>query len=151
MTASDGRQAARRVVLMVDDDEEDAYLARRAFGAHTAVDAFRHVGDGASLFAYLRNEAPYADPIDCPRPGLILMDINMPRENGFELLRRLRADERTGAIPVIMLSTSTADDDIGEAYRLGANSFIGKPMSAHAMRDVARHVDAFWFEVARTP
>jgi len=141
----------RRVVLMVDDDDDDVYLTRRAFDTSATIDAFRHVADGASLFAYLAGEGEYADPVAWPRPRLILMDINMPLENGFALLRRLRDDASLLSIPVIMLSTSTAETDVDEAYRLGANSFIGKPVTFEGMRDVARHVDGFWFDTALLP
>ena len=144
-------EAVRRVVLVVDDDEEDVYLIRRAFGKRRSIDTIRHVPDGPSLFAYLGGEGKYSDQEAWPRPQLILMDINMPRENGFELLRRLREDRELAPIPVIMLSTSTADTDIAEAYRLGANSFINKPATSDGMRQVARHVDEFWFETALTP
>ena len=141
----------RRVVLMVDDDEEDAYLTRRAFRDHASVDVFHHVADGAALFAYLRAEGEYRDREAWPRPRLILMDINMPRENGFALLTRLRGDASLAPIPVIMLSTSMAEADIDRSYRLGANSFIAKPVTVEGLRDVARHVDGFWFETALTP
>lgn len=148
---NDSAREARRVVLMVDDDDEDVYLTRRAFASSAAIDAFRHVADGASLFAYLGAEGEYADRDAWPRPRLILMDINMPRENGFSLLERLRADDALVPIPVIMLSTSMADTDIDKAYRLGANSFIGKPVTFEGMRDVARHLDGFWFDTALMP
>lgn len=148
---NDSAREARRVVLMVDDDDEDVYLTRRAFASSAAIDAFRHVADGASLFAYLGAEGEYADRDAWPRPRLILMDINMPRENGFSLLERLRADDALVPIPVIMLSTSMADTDIDRAYRLGANSFIGKPVTFEGMRDVARHLDGFWFDTALMP
>ena len=149
-TEESGREN-ERVVLMVDDDDEDVYLTRRAFASSASIDAFRHVADGTSLFAYLGAEGEYADRDAWPRPRLILMDINMPRENGFALLERLRADEAIAPIPVIMLSTSLADTDIDKAYRLGANSFIGKPVTFEGMRDVARRVDGFWFDTAMVP
>jgi len=136
---------------MVDDDEEDVYLTRRAFDTRPAIEAFRHVPDGPSLFAYLAREGSFDDPESWPPPRLILMDINMPRESGFVLLERLRADPAFAPIPVIMFSTSTADCEIDRAYRLGANSFIGKPTDTEGMRAVARHVDEFWFEAALTP
>ena len=141
----------RRVVLMVDDDEEDVYVTRRAFDAHGRVDAFLHVDSGDALFDYLDNAGAYADRERYPRPQLILMDINMPRENGFSLLRRLRESSAHALIPVVMLSTSTVGDDVDEAYRLGANSFIGKPASSGRMQEVARHIDAYWFETALLP
>ena len=149
--ASGTPRDSRRVVLMVDDDEEDVYLTRRAFRSSASIDAFHHVADGTSLFAYLAAEGEYSDRSAWPLPRLILMDINMPREDGFTLLTRLRGDDSVAPIPVIMLSTSMAEADIDRAYRLGANSFIGKPVTSEGMRDVARHVDGFWFETALTP
>ena len=140
----------RRVVLMVDDDEEDIYVTRRAFGGRRHIDAFHHVRSGEALFDYLAGRGSYAGR-DCPRPGLILMDINMPRENGFSVLGRLRESPEHTVIPVVMLSTSTVGDDVDRAYRLGANSFIGKPSSSDEMRDIARHIDEFWFETALVP
>ena len=139
------------VVLMVDDDDEDVYLTRRAFRSCGARCRFDHVNDGESLFAWLDNVGDYTDPERAPRPQLILMDINMPRENGLELLGRLRRSVRHSQIPVIMLSTSVADRDVDDAYRLGANSFIGKPTTASGMQEIARQVGEFWFGTATLP
>ena len=139
------------LVLMVDDDEEDVYLTRRAFADGGRGELFRAVPDGERLFAYLENRGEYADRRANPRPRLILMDINMPRENGFELLVRLRRDTADPPIPVIMMSTSSARDDVERAYRLGANAFVDKPVSADAMRRLARHVGSFWLETALLP
>ena len=139
------------VVLMVDDDEEDIYLTRRAFeGGGRQVD-FRQVRDGAALFAYLANKGEYADAVANPRPRLILMDINMPAENGLELLRRLRGDPRYALLPVIMMSTSLSEQDVDEAYRLGANSFVAKAASAHGTKELARRIEAFWFDTVIVP
>ena len=140
-----------RLVLMVDDDEEDVYLTRRAFGSLGGTCTLRHVEDGESLFAWLDNAGDYGDRRAHPRPGLILMDINMPRVNGFEVLARLRSTDARAGIPVVMLSTSTAEADVERAYRLGANSFIGKPVRASGMQDIARRIEAFWFDTAIVP
>ena len=143
--------SAPPLVLMVDDDEEDVYMTRRAFAADARDCRFRAVHDGDGLFAYLDNRGEFADACSHPRPRLILMDINMPRENGFELLARIRGMAAHASIPVIVMSTSLAAQDIDRAYRLGANAFVGKPVTAQAMKALARHVRLFWFDTAVLP
>lgn len=144
-------QGSARVVLMVDDDEEDIYLTRRAFERGGRRIDFRQVRNGAALFAYLANEGVYADVAANPRPRLILMDINMPAENGLEILQRLREDPRHALLPVVMMSTSLSDRDVDKAYRLGANSFVAKAASARGTMELTRRIEAFWFDTAIVP
>ncbi len=114
---------------MADDDAEDRALAKDAMGeCRPAVD-FRFVVDGAELMAYLYQRGEFADPDDAPRPDLILLDLNMPRKNGREALTEIKADHDLGTIPVVVLTTSRADEDVFAGYKLGANSCLIKPRS----------------------
>ena len=142
---------SRRVVLMVDDDKEDVYLTRRAFLAAERQTDFRHVSGGEALFAYLGNEGNYADELANPRPRLVLMDINMPIENGLELLARVRGDPAHAMLPVIMMSTSLSERDVDEAYRLGANSFVAKASTARGTKELVQRIKSFWFDTAIVP
>jgi len=139
------------VILMVDDDDEDIYLTRRAFCESREDLIFKSVQNGAALFDYLNCRGEFADNGDVVMPDVVLLDINIPKENGFEILRKLRQDEQFGHLPVSMLTTSTAEHDICQAYRLGASSFICKSVSAKGMKEVANHFCEYWFNFAKLP
>lgn len=131
---------------MVDDDAEDYYLTDRAFRDVAPGCDVVHVADGAGLFARLEEEAAAGE-----RPDVVLLDINLGIENGFELLERLRADDRYRFLPVVMLSTSHDERDVYRAYETGANSYLCKPLDSNELRQVVRDFAAYWFESARLP
>ncbi|MBI1311194.1 response regulator [bacterium] len=135
-------------VLVVDDSEDDALLLKEAFVDCPLVEFVAFVEDGESALRYLRREAPY---VDSRRPALVLLDINMPRMNGFEVLAEMRADEGLMRTPVIMLTTSKQESDILRAYSDGACSFISKPVNFDRMRQIAQRFALYWAVVANTP
>jgi len=139
------------VVLMVDDDDEDIYLTQRAFTQYREELVFKSVKDGEALFDYLNFLGEYANNEECDYPDVILLDINIPKENGFEILKRLRGDEKHGHLPVTMLTTSSAVHDVRKAYQLGASSFISKSVDAQGMKAVARQFCEYWLDFARIP
>src|SRR5689334_4766001 len=115
------------VILMADDDDDDRLLAQDAlFESHVPSD-LRFVRNGEELLDYLFHRGAYAEGVDAPRPGLILLDLNMPLKDGREALREIKSDPDLRRIPVVVLTTSQADTDVGAIYELGANSFISKP------------------------
>lgn len=128
--------------LMVDDDEEDIYLAKRAFKEHVDQVRLCSVQSGVELFEWLRHEST---------PKLILLDVKMPVQNGFDIIEIIKASDEHSHIPVVMFSTSDAESDIRRAYSLGASSYICKPASADEMRRTAQKLCEYWLVVNRTP
>ncbi|HEX8392882.1 MAG TPA: response regulator [Longimicrobium sp.] len=140
------------VILMADDDEDDRLLAREALAQSLALAAeLRFVNDGVELMQYLRREPPFADAAATPRPGVILLDLNMPRMDGREALQALKADPELRRIPVVVMSTSQADEDIVRSYDLGAASFITKPVTFEGLVEVMRGFGTYWTEVVGLP
>ncbi|MGI9383052.1 MAG: response regulator [Methyloligellaceae bacterium] len=117
------------VILMVDDDDEDIYSVQRSLRDVERIGAFRAVHDGDELFEYLENRGRYAAAEDSPRPDVILLDINLPRISGIDLLARLRCDRRFRDLTVVVLTTSSADADRRASYDEGADRFLTKPLS----------------------
>src|SRR5215211_1811341 len=115
------------VILLADDDEEDRMLAGDALEESRVVNDLRFVEDGEELLDYLYRRGRYSEPGAAPTPGLILLDLNMPKKDGREALREIKADADLRRIPVVVLTTSKAEEDIYRTYDLGANSFITKP------------------------
>lgn len=144
---------ARRpfLILLADDDEDDRLLVREAIAEAGVPGEVRSVPDGAGLLAYLNRASPYADADGSPRPGVVLLDLNMPGLDGREALRRIRADPAFRALPVVVLTTSRAPEDIERAYALGANTFITKPAAFADMVETMRVVSRYWFEIAALP
>ncbi|WP_349263121.1 response regulator [Longimicrobium sp.] len=137
---------------MADDDEDDRLLAREALAQSLALAAeLRFVNDGVELMQYLRREPPFADAAATPRPGVILLDLNMPRMDGREALQALKADPELRRIPVVVMSTSQADEDIVRSYDLGAASFITKPVTFEGLVEVMRGFGTYWTEVVGLP
>ena len=147
-TGVEDEQIAPLPVLVVDDSEDDILLLKEAFVDCPLVEFVGAVEDGESALRYLRGEAPYADS---PRPAIVLLDINMPRMNGFEVLAEMRADDALAGIPVVMLTTSKQESDILRAYSDGACSFISKPVNFDRMRQIAQRFSLYWTLVADTP
>jgi len=135
-------------VLIVDDDEADILLTRRSLENDKLLVEVHEVHDGEQCLAFLRGEAPYAG---MPRPELILLDLNMPRMGGLEVLEALRADEELRTIPVVVLTTSTSERDILKSYNLNANCFISKPVNLKEFQRVIGALEQFWFTVVRLP
>jgi CheY-like chemotaxis protein len=140
-----------RIILMAEDDSDDRLLVKDAMAeCHWAGD-LRFVEDGQELLDYLRHRGKHSHPANAPRPGLILLDLNMPRKDGREALREIKTDEELSRIPVVVLTTSRADTDIGRLYDLGANSFITKPMQFEALVNIMRILDQYWFDTVELP
>jgi CheY-like chemotaxis protein len=134
-----------KVVLMAEDDSDDRLLIKDAMAECGWDGDLRFVEDGEELLDYLRHCGEYSEPASAPRPGVILLDLNMPRKDGREALREIKADANLHRIPVVVLTTSKADTDIGRMYDLGANSFIAKPVQFEALVKVMRVLSEYWF------
>jgi len=138
-------------ILVVDDDEDDRILLQAALmesEIHNPLDA---VEDGEALMAYLRREPPFDDLRGSPLPGLVLLDLNMPRMDGREALRQLRADPSFQHIPVVVLTTSSNPEDVIATYRLGANSFITKPSTFERLAGTVRTLAVYWLRTVQLP
>jgi CheY-like chemotaxis protein len=139
-------------ILMADDDEDDRELTRDALPDPRLAKQMKFVVDGQDLIDYLRRQGPYAERSDdAPRPGIILLDLNMPRKDGREALAEIKADESLREIPVVVLTTSSDEDDVTRTYALGANSFITKPVTHSGLIEVMRSLTKYWLEVVRLP
>jgi len=139
-------------ILMAEDDPDDRILTREAMeSAHVAND-LRFVNDGQYLMDYLRREGDYADSdAEAPMPGIILLDLNMPRMDGREALAEIKADPELRKIPVVVLTTSKAEEDIGRSYQHHANCYITKPVDIEKFRQVVSAIESFWFTVVELP
>jgi CheY-like chemotaxis protein len=133
-------------VLMADDDPDDRLLTQHAFRQSRLGSDLRFVEDGEELMEYLHRSGKYRDPAASPRPGLILLDLNMPRKQGHEALQEIKADARLRQIPVVVLTTSRTPEDIFRTYDLGANSFISKPATFDGMLAMVKGLAKYWFK-----
>ena len=143
--------ARSRVILLVDDDPDDWLLVQDAVLECGWKGDLRRVENGEELLDYLRRRGRYAAPASSPRPGLILLDLNMPRKDGREALLELKTDPNLRRIPVVVLTTSKADTDIAKLYELGASSFISKPVHFEGLVNVLRTISQYWFQVVQLP
>lgn len=141
----------RVVLVMVDDDEDDCILVSEALKLACGGCTFRCVQDGADMMDYLNRIGRYNDPESSPDPDIILLDLNMPRMGGRELLKRLKTDPRFRAIPVIILTTSRELEDVKVCYALGANSYISKQPSFDELVSAVKTLTEYWTEVATLP
>jgi len=138
-------------ILMADDDPDDRFLAREALSEARLANDLHFVRDGEELLEYLRGVGRYVDPNDCPPPGLILLDLNMPRKDGREALVEIKADPALRSIPVVVLTTSEAEEDILRSYNLGANAYITKPVTFESLVSIMKALGRFWFEIVELP
>ena len=138
-------------ILLADDDSDDRILAQQALEESRLANDLRFVEDGEELMEYLFRRGRYADPSTSPRPGLILLDLNMPRKDGREALREIKASESLRQIPIVVLTTSKAEEDIYRSYDLGVNSFITKPVSFDGLVDLMKVLNKYWFEIVELP
>ncbi len=138
-------------ILMADDDEDDHILVRDALAESQLPIDLHIVSNGEELLNYLYNRGLYSDKSQAPRPGLILLDLNMPKKNGLEVLKDIKTDPILRRIPVIVLSTSNDQQDIYQTYDLGANSFITKPVTFAALVEIMKNIGKYWFEIVQLP
>lgn len=138
-------------ILMADDDEDDCMLAREALAESRLANALYLVRDGEELLDYLHQRGKYTDLNLAPRPGLILLDLNMPKKDGREALREIKTDPQLKHIPIVVLTTSKAEEDIYRSYELGANSYITKPVTFASLVEVMRTIGKYWFEIVELP
>ena len=143
-----GMSVSPVVLLMADDDPDDRLMAKEALEASGLRNEMRFVEDGVELLRYLNREGEYKD---APRPGLILLDMNMPRKNGREALRELKEPPEHKRIPVVILTASQADEDIKLGYDLGASSYITKPVTFEGLVAVMQTLGNYWLEIVRSP
>ncbi len=135
-------------VLLVEDDPGDVLMTREAFEHFRIRNNLHVVGDGEQALQFVRRTGEFAN---VPRPGLILLDLNLPRRNGLEVLAELKSDEDLLRIPVVVLTTSQADEDILRSYALHANAYISKPVDFERFIDVIRQIDDFFLTLVKLP
>jgi CheY-like chemotaxis protein len=138
-------------ILMADDDADDRRLTRDALEESRLANDLRFVENGEELLDYLRHQGKFTDVEGAPRPGLILLDLNMPRKDGRTALKEMKADPDLRQIPVTVLTTSKADEDIFRSYDLGVNSYIVKPVTFEALVDILQTLEKYWFEIVELP
>jgi len=136
---------------MADDDADDRLLTKEALKEAKLVNDFHCVENGEELLDYLHQRGKYADPAVSPRPGLILLDLNMPKMDGREALKEIKADPSLRQIPVIILTTSQAEEDVLRTYDTGASSFIVKPVTFEGLVDAMRALARYWLEIVELP
>ena len=135
-------------VLLVEDDEGDVLMTREAFEFYKIRNQLHVVSDGEQALQFLRRTGPFAD---APRPGLILLDVNLPRRNGLEVLAELKQDPELLLIPVVILTTSKAEEDILRSYKLHANAYVSKPVDFENFMAAIRQIDDFFLALVQLP
>ncbi|MCW2859457.1 MAG: response regulator receiver protein [Actinoallomurus sp.] len=135
-------------VLLVEDDPGDVLLTKEAFADNKVKNNLNIVSDGEEAIAYLRRQEPYAE---AGRPDLVLLDLNLPRKDGREVLKDIKADPELRSIPVVVLTTSEADEDILQSYDLHANAYVTKPVDFDGFIRIVRQIDDFFVSVVKLP
>jgi CheY-like chemotaxis protein len=138
-------------ILMADDDEDDRLMTKEALEEARLANNIRFVEDGEELMDYLHHRGAYKGGDNAPRPGLILLDLNMPKKDGREALRDIKADPHLRQIPIVVMTTSKAEEDIYKSYDLGVNSFVTKPVSFDGMVFVITTLAQYWFQIVKLP
>ena len=136
-------------ILMADDDPDDRLLVQEAFEENRLMNELATVEDGEELMDFLHRRGKFVDTTISP--GLILLDLNMPRKSGLEALREIKADQKLRRLPVVILTTSKAEEDIIRSYDLGVNSFIVKPVTFEALVELIKEIDKYWFQIVELP
>ena len=138
-------------ILYADDDPEDRMLVKEAWEENRLANELHFVEDGEELVNYLRRRGKFETLKGTPLPGMILLDLNMPKKDGREALQELKADRNLRLIPVIVLTTSKAEEDIYRTYDLGANSFIAKPVKFESLVALMKEIKRYWIEIVELP
>jgi CheY-like chemotaxis protein len=136
---------------MADDDPDDREMTREAFVESRLANDLRFVEDGEELLDYLKRRGRYADPAKSPRPGLILLDLNMPRKDGREALAEIKADPELRRIRIVVLTTSKAEEDVYRSYELSVASYISKPVTFERLVEVVKALGKYWLEIVELP
>ena len=145
-------EVKKPVMILIAEDDDDYYeLSKEALEQSHLINPVRRVVDGEELMDYLLHRGKYANPEDAPKPGLIFLDLNMPRKNGLEALKEIKTYPELCKIPVVMLTVSKDPKDISRSYALGANSFITKPFDFNKLVEVLRVFKQYWFEIVILP
>lgn len=139
------------MILMAEDDADDRLLVKDALAESRVLNELRFVEDGEELLEYLRHEGRYSDPASSPRPGLILLDLNMPRKDGREALQEIKTDPNLRRIPVVVMTTSKAEEDIFRSYDTGASSYITKPVTFDRLVELMKTLGYYWIEFVELP
>jgi CheY-like chemotaxis protein len=146
------RERKSITILMADDDEDDRVLTAGALKRSRVINDIRFVVDGEDLMHYLHGQGPYGPGgLPAPRPGLILLDLNMPKKDGREALAEIKRDPSLRRIPVVVLTTSKAEEDIFRTYDLGVNSFVTKPVTFEELASVMGTLACYWFDLVELP
>jgi len=136
-------------VLLIEDDEDDVRLTQRAFKKGKILNRLYVVHDGEEAMEFLRHQGQYTDPKLAPRPGIILLDLNMPRMDGRDVLKRIKRDKNLMTIPVVVLTTSDQENDVLDCYTNGANSFITKPVEFNNFLNAVVTLGRYWLNITR--
>ena len=139
------------VILMAEDDPDDRLLSKEALQEAHLANQLRFVEDGEDLMDYLHQRGKYIDPAQSPRPGLILLDLNMPKKDGREALEEIKAESSFRSIPVVVLTTSKAEEDILRSYELGVSGYVTKPVTLPELIEVMKTIGKYWFEIVELP
>ena len=139
------------IILVAEDDPDDQLLIRDAFEESRVANQVLFVNDGEELMDFLKRQGAYTDPQTSPRPGIILLDLNMPRMDGREALAEIKSDPELRRIPVVALTTSKTEEDILRSYDLGVSSFVTKPVSFDSFVEVLKVLGMYWFEIVQLP
>jgi CheY-like chemotaxis protein len=146
-----GTQPSLITILIADDDADDRMMAREALDECRLANDVRFVENGVELLAYLRRQGRFAVPGEAPRPDLILLDLNMPKMDGREALREIKADPALRRTPVVVMTTSKAEEDIYRTYDLGVSSYVAKPVSFEGLVAVMKSIETYWFQIVQLP
>lgn len=139
------------VILIADDDAEDRMLIQEALEESRLKNHIQFVENGEELMDYLKNRHRFNDREKFPTPGLILLDLNMPKKDGREALKEIKSDDMLKLIPIVVLTTSKAEEDVLRTYDLGVSSFITKPVTFSSLVDVMKTLSKYWFEIVELP
>ena len=139
------------VILLVEDDSAHAEIVRRNFEGGRVANRLEHVSDGQAALDYLYRRDGFSDPAVSPRPGIILLDLRLPKVDGLEVLKTIKADPNLGRIPVVILTTSAAETDVAKAYDSHANSYLVKPLDFAKFGDLLKTLDFYWLAWNQRP
>lgn len=138
-------------ILLAEDDPDDRYLISEALDENRLTNRLYIVEDGEELLDYLYQRGKYTDGEKWPRPGLILLDLNMPRKDGREVLEEIKADPMLRRIPIVVLTTSHAEEDLLRSYDMGVSGFITKPVSFNGLLEIMKAIDLYWLQIVDLP